>query len=236
MKVIGIKRCVFLGLCVISGSVLTATAAPQSRHGSSISTTTAKNTKNPHTTQSTRPLKTSPSLKTARTSRHLHADANRGTADRSDDHKTDGPLAGASEQPIASDVLQFSPLSLDPEPAFEVVPRSMLSGLWGMTIPGKTCVEMYNFQDNGQMLVKSSKEWTWGKYELELPEAGSTTLPILTMKILYDNLETDCSGNQIDQYGEVQQQYVKWTGRNTIEFCNAPDGTQCVLTLNKVLP
>jgi hypothetical protein len=67
-------------------------------------------------------------------------------------------------------------------------------------------------------------------------EAMATTLPQLTMGILYDSNDIDCSGNQFNQTGEVQQEFVKWLSPSHIQFCAAADGKQCPLDLYKVLP
>ena len=107
-----------------------------------------------------------------------------------------------------------------------------------MRIPKATCIEYYNFKEDGQFLVKSASEWSLGKYIYQLPEmeAMATTLPQLTMGILYDSNDADCSGNQVNQTGEVQQEFVKWVSPSHIQFCAAADGKQCPLDLYKVLP
>ena len=125
-----------------------------------------------------------------------------------------------------------------PKNEVEVVNRPLIAGLWGMTIPNVSCIEYYNFKENGEFIVKSAGEWSWGKYVYQLPEmeAMATTLPQLTLGILYDSNDMDCSGNQINQTGEVQQEYVKWISPSHIKFCATADGQQCPLELHKVLP
>ncbi len=120
----------------------------------------------------------------------------------------------------------------------ELVSRPLIAGLWGMTIPNVSCVEYYNFKENGQFVVKSAGEWSLGKYVYQLPdmEAMSKSLPQLTMGILYDSNAMDCSGNQVNQTGEVQQEFVKWVSPSHIQFCSNADGKQCLLNLHKVLP
>jgi len=119
-----------------------------------------------------------------------------------------------------------------------LVSRPLIAGLWIMTIPNVSCQEYYNFQEDGDFLVKSAGEWTIGKYVYVLPEAEAMakTLPQLTMAIQYDNKAKDCSGSDIDQSGEVQRQYVKWIDSAHIQFCATDDGQQCVLGLRKLLP
>lgn len=117
-----------------------------------------------------------------------------------------------------------------------MVPRPLIAGLWGMAIPGSQCVEYYNFMENGEVVIKSAGEWTYGDYEYSLPETADSGLPILRMQIRYDNLQSDCSGNAVDQIGEIQQNYVKWTDKANIQFCGSADGAQCAVTLKKVLP
>lgn len=125
-----------------------------------------------------------------------------------------------------------------PKNEVEVVNRPLIAGLWGMTIPNASCIEYYNFKENGEFIVKSAGEWSWGKYLYQLPEmeAMATTAPQLTLGILYDSNDMDCSGNQINQTGEVQQEYVKWISPSHIKFCATADGQQCPLELHKVLP
>ena len=120
----------------------------------------------------------------------------------------------------------------------ELVGRPLIAGLWGMKIPNVTCIEYYNFKENGQFVVKSAGEWSLGKYVYQLPEMEemSKSLPQLTMGILYDSNAMDCSGNQVNQTGEVQQEFVKWVSPSHIQFCSNADGKQCLLDLHKVLP
>lgn len=120
----------------------------------------------------------------------------------------------------------------------ELVSRPLIAGLWGMKIPKVSCIEYYNFKENGQFVVKSAGEWSLGKYAYQLPdmEVMSNSLPQLTMGILYDSNAVDCSGNNINQTGEVQQEFVKWISPSHIQFCAAADGRQCPLDLYKVLP
>jgi len=77
-----------------------------------------------------------------------------------------------------------------------------------------------------------------GKYVYQLPdmEAMSKSLPQLTMGILYDSNAVDCSGNKVNQTGEVQQEFVKGISSSHIQFCSNADGKQCLLNLYKVLP
>lgn len=117
-----------------------------------------------------------------------------------------------------------------------IVARPQVAGLWGMTIPNAHCIEYYNFMENGDVVVKSGKEWTYGKYLYQVPAQSEPGSPVLVMQIKYDNLEADCSGNAIDQRGEQQQQYVKWTGSSSMEFCGAQDDKQCFASLKRVLP
>jgi hypothetical protein len=90
--------------------------------------------------------------------------------------------------------------------------------------------------EKGDVVIKSGAEWTYGNYVYQVPAASEPGTPILAMRIQYDNLQTDCSGNAIDQRGEDQQQYVKWTGPSSMEFCGTQDGSQCFASLKRVLP
>lgn len=115
--------------------------------------------------------------------------------------------------------------------------RPEITGLWGMVIPeNRQCVEYYNFRSNSELVIKSDKEWSIGKYQYQVPNNRSEQAPALVMHILYDNNEKDCSGYQEDQTGEVQQMFVKWINPQQIAFCHTDKGEQCFATLNKQLP
>lgn len=149
-------------------------------------------------------------------------------------HADDELQASASTTDLTSLPFEKTPPTND----IEVVNRPLIAGLWGMTIPNASCIEYYNFKENGEFIVKSAGEWSMGKYVYQLPEmeAMATTVPQLTLGILYDSNDTDCSGNKIDQTGEVQQEYVKWISPSHIKFCATAEGQQCPLELHKVLP
>ena len=119
-----------------------------------------------------------------------------------------------------------------------VVVRPEILGLWGMEIPNnKKCIEYYNFRGGNEFVVNSAKEWSVGLYEYQPPqEARSGLLPTLVMQVNYDNNEKDCSGNQVDQTGELSQYFVQWSNPNQINFCATEQGGQCFAQLNRVLP
>ena len=115
--------------------------------------------------------------------------------------------------------------------------RSEISGLWGMYIPeNKKCVEYYNFKGANQIVVKSGDEWSTGIYDYQPPQDPSVQLPALILQIKYDNNELDCSGNKVDQTGEVSQYYVQWKSPTTINFCSTDKAEECFATLHRVLP
>ncbi|WP_083698368.1 hypothetical protein [Alkanindiges hydrocarboniclasticus] len=124
----------------------------------------------------------------------------------------------------------------EPDNKIVIVSRPQVTGLWAMTIPGAQCIEYYNFMEKGDVVIKSGAEWTYGNYVYQVPAVAEPGTPVLAMRIQYDNLKTDCSGNAIDQRGEDQQQYVKWTGPASMEFCTTQDGSQCFASLRRVLP
>lgn len=119
----------------------------------------------------------------------------------------------------------------------EIVNHPEIMGQWGMEIPNnKQCVEYYNFRGNNEVIIKSDKEWSTGRYQYQLPNDRTEFLPALAMHIEYDNNQQDCSGDQVDQTGEVQQFFVKWINPQKIEFCGTEKGEQCFAVLNKTLP
>lgn len=116
--------------------------------------------------------------------------------------------------------------------------RPEILGLWGMEMPNnKKCVEYYNFRGGNQVVVNSAKEWSTGIFEYQpSPDNTLSTLPILIMQVNYENNEVDCSGNKIDQAGEVSQYFVQWKTANQINFCANELGKDCFATLRRVLP
>lgn len=129
-------------------------------------------------------------------------------------------------------------MAAEPAPStVQVVTRPLIAGLWAMPITEKGCIEYYNFKENGEFFIRSAGERVTGKYEYELPALGENKLPLLTIRIKYDNLVTDCAGSAIDQTNDVQRQFIKWSQPPyQIQFCSAVDGSRCEVTLAKVLP
>lgn len=115
--------------------------------------------------------------------------------------------------------------------------RPEILGLWGMDIPNnKQCVEYYNFRGNNEVVINSNKEWSYGRYQYQVPNHPGEFVPALAMQIVYDNNEVDCSGRKEDQSGEIQQFFVKWINPQKIQFCGTERGEQCFATLNRKLP
>ncbi|MGP4863446.1 hypothetical protein ACTXGK_04540 [Psychrobacter sp. T6-5] len=94
------------------------------------------------------------------------------------------------------------------------------------------CRELYNFGADNEMWAVSGKEWTYGRYLVTHREEG---LPVIAIKTVYDNNEVDCSGNQIDQTDEALIAFLYHDG-NQMQWCADPDGTECFMTFNRVLP
>ena len=89
-----------------------------------------------------------------------------------------------------------------------------------MEIPNnKKCIEYYNFKGNNNVVIKSGDEWTSGLYDYQPAQDPSQQIPALILQVKYDNNEKDCSGNQVDQSGEISQYFVKWQNSYTINFC-----------------
>ena len=59
---------------------------------------------------------------------------------------------------------------------------------------------------------------------------------VVYREIKYENNEKDCSGNQVDQSGEVSQYYVRWKNNSTLNFCASEADDKCFATLRRVLP
>ncbi|MGP5535816.1 hypothetical protein ACTXMP_01150, partial [Psychrobacter glacincola] len=94
------------------------------------------------------------------------------------------------------------------------------------------CRELYNFAADNEMWAVSGKEWTYGRYLITHREEG---LPIIALKTVYDNNEVDCSGNQIDQTDEALIAFLNHDG-NQMQWCADPDGNECFMNFNRVLP
>jgi len=121
--------------------------------------------------------------------------------------------------------------------AIRVITRPEIMGLWGMEIPNnKKCVEYYNFRGMNEVVIKSNQEWSYGLYDYQPSEDHKERLPALVLQIKYDNNQMDCSGQTLDQTGEVSQYFVKWENDHTINFCANEKGEKCFATLRRVLP
>ncbi|WP_201584015.1 hypothetical protein [Psychrobacter jeotgali] len=94
------------------------------------------------------------------------------------------------------------------------------------------CRELYNFGSDNQLWTVSDKEWTYGHYLITHLEKG---LPIIAIKTIYDNNEIDCSGNQVDQSGEILMAFLKHEG-NKMQWCADPEGEECFVNFHRVLP
>jgi len=94
------------------------------------------------------------------------------------------------------------------------------------------CRELYNFSADNEMWSVSGKEWTYGRYLVTHREEG---LPVIAIKTVYDNNEVDCSGNQIDQTDEALIAFINHNG-NQMQWCADPDGNECFMNFNRVLP
>ncbi len=120
---------------------------------------------------------------------------------------------------------------------FTINTRPEIVGLWGMEIPdNKKCVEYYNFKGNNNVVIKSGSEWTTGLYDYQPSQDPAVQIPALIMQVKYDNNEKDCSGNRVDQSGEISQYFVKWQNSNTINFCANEKAEQCFAVLRRILP
>lgn len=119
-----------------------------------------------------------------------------------------------------------------------VYTRPEILGLWGMNIPqNKKCVEYYNFRKGNEVVVNSAQEWSIGQFDYQpSPDNTLTKLPTLLIQVNYENNAIDCSGNRVDQAGELSQYFVKWNTPNQIDFCATEQGKDCFATLKRVLP
>lgn len=120
---------------------------------------------------------------------------------------------------------------------FRISTRPEIMGLWGMEIPeNRKCIEYYNFKNDNKVVIKSGDEWSSGIYDYQLPQDPTEQIPALVLQVKYDNNQKDCSGNQVDQSGEITQYFVKWKNPYTINFCANEKAEQCFAILRRVLP
>jgi len=121
--------------------------------------------------------------------------------------------------------------------SFRVTTRPEIVGLWGMEIPNnRKCIEYYNFKSSNDVVIKSGEEWSSGIYDYQPSAQPEEQIPALILQVKYDNNQKDCSGNTIDQTGEISQYFVKWKSPSTINFCSNEKAEQCFATLYRVLP
>lgn len=128
--------------------------------------------------------------------------------------------------------------SAKPEPTISIYTRPQIVGLWGMDIPkNKSCVEYYNFGRGNEVVINSAEEWSVGQFDYQ-PSTENAPLAVgtLMLQVNYENNQTDCSGNKVDQSGELSQYFVKWNSPNQINFCANEQGKDCFATLKRVLP
>lgn len=94
------------------------------------------------------------------------------------------------------------------------------------------CRELYNFGADNEMWAVSGKESTYGRYLVTHREEG---LPVIAIRTVYDNNEVDCSGNKVDQTDEALIAFLNHDG-NQMQWCADPDGKECFMNFNRVLP
>lgn len=122
-----------------------------------------------------------------------------------------------------------------PKEDINILVRPAIYGLWGMQLPKNKCIEYYNFKTNGKVVVNSASEWSTGIYQYQ-PSDDNKNIGALALQIKYDNNQKDCSGQQINQAGEVSQYFVHWQDPNTIQFCDSPEANNCFIGLKRILP
>lgn len=116
-----------------------------------------------------------------------------------------------------------------------IVSRPAIYGLWAMSLPNTTCTEYYNFKENNAVVVNSASEWSTGVYEYQ-PSPEDSQIGALALQMKFDNNQKDCSGQMIQQSGDLSQYYVRWKDLNHIQFCASTDPKQCPVSLKRLLP
>lgn len=99
----------------------------------------------------------------------------------------------------------------------------------------QSCKERYNFAADNEVIVTSGGEWSYGHYVYRYLDDDS--LPMIAMRTVYENNKMDCSGNQIDQAGEAMFAFVRYMPeKNRMHWCVNKEGTECFMSLRKLLP
>lgn len=136
---------------------------------------------------------------------------------------------------MAEETKEIQPQITSKSDDLKIIVRPAIYGLWGMKLPDTQCVEYYNFKNNGQVVIHSAEERSTGIYEYQ-PSETNKSLGALALQVKYDNNKKDCSGQVINQTGEVSQYFIHWKNLNTIEFCDSAKLNHCFVSLNRILP
>ena len=100
--------------------------------------------------------------------------------------------------------------------------------------PQNDCQETYTFAEDNKMWSVSGAEWTYGRYVVSHQEEG---LPLIAINTIYDNNEVDCSGNRVDQSGEMMLAFVDYESDIPyMHWCEDKEGKACFMTFKKKLP
>lgn len=113
-----------------------------------------------------------------------------------------------------------------------IIPPNPNQDLVAVAKKSNQCRELYNFAADNEVWTVSGKELTYGRYLITHREEG---LPIIAIKTVYDNNEVDCSGNQVDQTDEAMIAFVNHDG-NQMQWCADPEGNECFMNFNRILP
>ena len=148
----------------------------------------------------------------------------------SSDVQTAKVTESANQEPKVENATDGGILTQSEARVLNIKPTS--KNLIASTNQSTQCRELYNFGADNEMRASSGKEWTYGRYLVTHREEG---LPIIAIKTVYDNNEIDCSGNQIDQSDEALIAFLYHDG-NQMQWCADPEGNECFMSFNRVLP
>lgn len=138
---------------------------------------------------------------------------------------------GKSDEPKITAGTDGGILTQSEERVLNIQPNSA-SNLIDAAARANQCRELYNFGADNEMWAVSGKEWTYGRYLVTHREEG---LPVIAIRTVYDNNEVDCSGNKVDQTDEALIAFLNHDG-NQMQWCADPDGKECFMNFNRVLP
>lgn len=133
-------------------------------------------------------------------------------------------LAGA----LALLCLPLLAAAADPAPAHPLV------GTWSWPLFGGQCTETFQYRSNGRLLATSGQAVTEWSYTVS-PQAEEKGFFKVVETSVRHNGKADCSGDTLDQDGEVATRYIQFNpARNRLVVCKAESLAACFGPLDRI--